>query len=1073
MAAMSSAATDDSTQRTAASVEESTLSGGTNAQYVETSRVPSHRGSTGRPPIGKRISVCFVDEPVDTRSGSETVPPSPMQQERVPALRISADGSSPVAASPKSRLVPELHEAQPATTSPSLAVPASRRASKKKHVEGRIDSLGVRFDAVEIKQRELCGHVQLVGSLLQDLVALTTHPPTRTEHALGDSQRPTFRGGLEVARSLATSAFPTGDFRPIVYTVQLLRLEGGASVDFSADGVDRDVFVRVLNHEGLEALKVSTKRSAHLQGLPMSAACNIALSADDDRSARVTFEVHEGDPAVAGSDSNKKATLQCVAHLPVSELLSIPVGQVVKSFPLQLEAASLRTGCSGDSAFVAARWGVLTVLCSAPPNAQMSTSESSIPFMFGLTGSETGEVHAPPGVPKGPGSLASSVLDTSLRTTTVDSDAPSPNNQVAQQSSKGPVIRVQSSLRLALGSVRNPLEAPSAPPASPRPIGSRRVSREAPHAIQHHRRISTLQKRDGDADAFLRALSGVMRQRHQRAEMVETRESAPPSSSFTAGAVAGSSAAASSVAARSAAASLPSRDAGEESKLIKAEPSFAEARRSQMAAAAAALSALRSEEDALVSALDVAFVVVSVFAAGLSATVVQPQARLATKTPHAGVIAAFLVVELLSLAWMLMRFHVRSRRGDWDIVDDLTEIRRVYLRGWFSLDCVYSLPLELIFLGWSPEGYHYASLRHFIRAARVVKLGSSSNPLLRSRHWFRFVTFILTVFLVFHCTALLFWALQHDEISYLTSLWWAMSTMTTVGYGDVVPTTTPSRAYGMVVMISGVMMVSSFTAFATSFLTTKDPHKDEQDRKKNMMHSMLTYYRVPWDVQKEIIGLFPAVLEKQSQAGFGQIAANLPAFMKSKLDLYVNAKLIRKIPFFAAIEDEEMMLEVSSLLQQRFVPPFENIVIFGEVATEMFFLTHGVVEVVVPDDEADEDLVIATLRGGSWFGEMALLVAGSTRQATVQSISSCELLVLSKDAFSQVEHKFPTFTDVLRAEAKFRATTLERKGSGLGRTNRKISDPVLGRTLSLLDSQSDGIGSNTAGSLSVEVPPSS
>jgi ABC-type amino acid transport substrate-binding protein len=52
-----------------------------------------------------------------------------------------------------------------------------------------------------------------------------------------------------------------------------------------------------------------------------------------------------------------------------------------------------------------------------------------------------------------------------------------------------------------------------------------------------------------------------------------------------------------------------------------------------------------------------------------------------------------------------------------------------------------------------------------------------------------------------------------------SGFWWAMVTMTTVGYGDVAPRTVPGRLIGMVWMLTALIVVSFFTASITSALT--------------------------------------------------------------------------------------------------------------------------------------------------------------------------------------------------------------------------------------------------------------
>jgi voltage-gated potassium channel len=53
-------------------------------------------------------------------------------------------------------------------------------------------------------------------------------------------------------------------------------------------------------------------------------------------------------------------------------------------------------------------------------------------------------------------------------------------------------------------------------------------------------------------------------------------------------------------------------------------------------------------------------------------------------------------------------------------------------------------------------------------------------------------------------------------------IWWAIVTLGTVGYGDLVPTTTAGRIVGSVLIIFGVTFISFLTATVTSvFVTTE------------------------------------------------------------------------------------------------------------------------------------------------------------------------------------------------------------------------------------------------------------
>jgi voltage-gated potassium channel len=64
----------------------------------------------------------------------------------------------------------------------------------------------------------------------------------------------------------------------------------------------------------------------------------------------------------------------------------------------------------------------------------------------------------------------------------------------------------------------------------------------------------------------------------------------------------------------------------------------------------------------------------------------------------------------------------------------------------------------------------------------------------------------------------------------LDALWWGLTTMTTVGYGDVIPVTSEGRIAAAVLMILGIGLYSAITATVTSFLISGDRSNDLADQ---------------------------------------------------------------------------------------------------------------------------------------------------------------------------------------------------------------------------------------------------
>ena len=75
--------------------------------------------------------------------------------------------------------------------------------------------------------------------------------------------------------------------------------------------------------------------------------------------------------------------------------------------------------------------------------------------------------------------------------------------------------------------------------------------------------------------------------------------------------------------------------------------------------------------------------------------------------------------------------------------------------------------------------------------------------------------------------------IDHEEYSNIwVGMWWALQTVTTVGYGDVTPTHRSGRLVGAVVMLQGIAFLAIVTAVITSTFVARaalELHEEDAD----------------------------------------------------------------------------------------------------------------------------------------------------------------------------------------------------------------------------------------------------
>ena len=124
-------------------------------------------------------------------------------------------------------------------------------------------------------------------------------------------------------------------------------------------------------------------------------------------------------------------------------------------------------------------------------------------------------------------------------------------------------------------------------------------------------------------------------------------------------------------------------------------------------------------------------------------------------------------------------------------------------------------------------------------------------------------------------------------------------------------------------------------------------------------------------------------------------------------------EILRGIPLFEQLTRRELKT-VAKIIHRRKYRQGELLFLKDDPGAAMFIIKSGAINIVVPDHH-NNDMVLATLKAGTFVGELALLDS-SARSASAKAIEATEALAFFRSEFNKLLKTHPTIGSKIMRE---------------------------------------------------------
>jgi ankyrin repeat protein len=356
-------------------------------------------------------------------------------------------------------------------------------------------------------------------------------------------------------------------------------------------------------------------------------------------------------------------------------------------------------------------------------------------------------------------------------------------------------------------------------------------------------------------------------------------------------------------------------------------------------------------------------------------------------------------------------------------VDSHKKIAWKYTSTWLIFDVISTIPSELA-RQVSPKALREYGFFNMLRLWRLRRVSAMFARLEKDRYfnyfWVRCIKLLCVTLFAVHSAGCFYYLLAaryptpkhtwigaymedfHTEslwIRYVTSMYWSITTLTTVGYGDLHAQNTGE----MIFVIFYMLFNLGLTSYLIGNMTNLVVHGTSKTRlfrdTIQAASSFAQRNKLPAKVQDQMLAHLCLKFRTDSEGLQQQETLDsLPKAIRSSISHFLFYSLVDKVYLFRGISND-LLFQMVSEMKAEYFPPKEDVILQNEAPTDFYILVTGAVEFLALKNGSEQ--VVGEAKAGELCGEIGVLCY-RPQLFTVRTKRLSQLLRLNRTTFLNI-----------------------------------------------------------------------